>query len=195
MVSAQARRSAPFCPRFLRCRFRVTFGYRALDPRPRASCTPRFHAKRRQALLWVRLPPNDFCNHIPDARTRPRTSDSRAIRGMALPNPTKPLSLSPRLFEHDDLPPSREDHKGYEPRQPFRNRPHGAASTPKSTTPEVTDRSRRRLRATPRPNHRLRRWPLDVDAGLRGPNHPERRTFPPAACCRRTTWAKVPLLI
>jgi len=64
MVSAPVRSSAPLCPRFLRCRFHVTLGYRDLDPRPRASCAPRSHAKRRHALLWIRLPPNDFCNYI-----------------------------------------------------------------------------------------------------------------------------------
>jgi len=51
------------------------------------------------------------------------------------------------------------------------------------------------LRATPRSDHRLRRWPLNDNAGLHGPSSPERRTSPPAACCRRTTRAKVPLLV
>jgi hypothetical protein len=49
-------------------------------------------------------------------------------------------------------------------------------------TPEVIIRSERRLRATPRSDHRLRRWPLDNDAELRGPSRSERRTHltPPA---------------
>jgi len=62
-------------------------------------------------------------------------------------------------------------------------------------TLNATVRSRRRLRATPRSDHRLRRWPWNGNAGLHGPSSPERRTSPPAACCRRTTRAKVPLLV
>jgi len=54
--------------------------------------------------------------------------------------------------------------------------------------------SRRRLRATPRPDHRLRRWSLGDSAGLHGPSSPERRILPQTACCRSTTWAKTPLL-
>jgi len=37
------------------------------------------HTGRRCTLLWVRLPPNDFCNFTFDARTHSRTSDSRVI--------------------------------------------------------------------------------------------------------------------
>jgi len=36
-----------------------------------------FHARRRHALLWIRLPPDNFCNFTSDARTRPRASDFR----------------------------------------------------------------------------------------------------------------------
>jgi len=44
------------------------------------------------------------------------------------------------------------------------------ASSPPSTTTKAIGRSQRRLRATSRPDHRLRRWPLDDSAGLHGPN-------------------------
>jgi len=37
----------------------------ARPPSPRIAPFRDFHAKRRHALLWVRLPPNDFCNYIP----------------------------------------------------------------------------------------------------------------------------------
>jgi len=49
----------------------------ARPPSPRIAPFRDFHAKRRHALLWVRLPPNDFCNYIPDVRTHPRAPDSR----------------------------------------------------------------------------------------------------------------------
>jgi len=37
----------------------------ARPPSPRIASLRDFHAERRHALLWVRLPPNDFCNYIP----------------------------------------------------------------------------------------------------------------------------------
>jgi len=37
----------------------------ARPPSPRIASIRDFHAERRHALLWVRLPPNDFCNYIP----------------------------------------------------------------------------------------------------------------------------------
>jgi len=37
----------------------------ARPPSPRIAPFRDFHAKRRHALLWIRLPPNDFCNYIP----------------------------------------------------------------------------------------------------------------------------------
>jgi len=93
------------------------------------------------------------------------------------------------------LPLSKKDHERCEPRQPFRGRPYDAASAPQDETSKANLRSERRLRATRRSDHRLRRWPLDESAGLRGPSNPERRTIFHAACCRRTTRAKVPLLM
>jgi len=104
-------------------------------------------------------------------------------------------SLSTCFLRHSDLPLSKKDHERCEPRQPFRSLHCGAASTPQSETSKATFRPERRLRATPRSDHRLRRWPLENSAGLRGPSSSERRTLPPAACCRRTTRAKVPFLM
>jgi hypothetical protein len=103
-------------------------------------------------------------------------------------------SLSPCLFKAGDLPLSKKDHEHCEPRQSFRSRLDDAASAPQNETSKTILRPERRLRATPRSDHRLRRWPLDDSAGLRGPSSAERRTLPRAACCRRTTRAKVPLL-
>jgi hypothetical protein len=62
--------------------------------------------------------------------------------------------------------------------QPLRSRSRRAASTRQDVTPNTIIRSRRCLRATPRSDHRLRRWPLGDDAGLNGPSSPERRTLP-----------------
>lgn len=50
---------------------------RARPPSPPLGPLRDVHAKRRQALLWVRLPPDDFCNCISDARTHSQAPDSR----------------------------------------------------------------------------------------------------------------------
>jgi len=51
---------APRAPLSRRPRLRC-----ARPPSPRIAPFRGFHAKRRHALLWIRLPPNDFCNYIP----------------------------------------------------------------------------------------------------------------------------------
>jgi hypothetical protein len=62
-VSTKIRPSAPFHPRLPEPRSRAA---RRL-PQARSPSVPiaphrAVHAIRRQALLWIRLPPNDFCN-------------------------------------------------------------------------------------------------------------------------------------
>jgi len=110
----------------------------------------------------------------PDARTHPRVSDSRLLRGAALRNRLEYALANRRPFLGScDLPLSKKDYESREPRQSFRRRPYDAASAPQNTTPKATDQSRRRLRATPRPDHRLRRWPLDDSAELHGPSGSE----------------------
>jgi len=73
---------------------------------------------------------------------------------------------------NDDLPLSKKDHESCEPRQSFRSLKSAAASTPPNKTPKTTVPSKRRLRATPRSDHRLRRWQLDESAGLHGSTKP-----------------------
>jgi hypothetical protein len=51
-------------------------------------------------------------------------------------------------------------------------------ASPLGETPKAVPRSTRRLRATPRPDHRLRRWPLENSAGLHGPSSSEQGTAP-----------------
>jgi len=129
----------------------------ARPPSPRIAPFRDFHAKRRHALLWVRLPPNDFCNYIP---THGHTHEHPILAYFDAPHyavASNAPSPSPPFLGSSDLPLSKKDHESREPRQPFRRRPSGAASAPQSTTPKATDQSRRRLRATPRPDHRLRR--------------------------------------
>lgn len=168
---------------------------RARPPSPPLASLRDVHAKRRGALLWVRLPPNDFCNCTSDARTHSQATDSRRI--LRASRSRSDLEICARARQAGwpgDLPLSKKGRECCEPRQSLRSRPYGAASTPQNETSKTTARPRRRLRATPRSDHRLRRWPLDDCAGLCGPSRPERRALPPAACCRRTARVKTPLL-
>jgi len=107
-------------------------GYDGLDPRLRTS--PRFAgflAERRHALLWVRLPPNDFCNYIP---THGHTQEHPILAYSSVPLDAGDFSNSPTpsplLLESNDLPLSKKDDVDREPRQPFHCRPCGAASAP-----------------------------------------------------------------
>jgi len=130
-----------------------------------------------------------------DARTHSRASDPRLFARPAFCGDVEcALDLAMLFYGIVTAPPSKNHDESCEPRQPFQSQLDGAASAPQNETPKATFRPRRRLRATPRSDHRLRRWPLENSAGLRGPSSPERRTFLIAACCRRTTRAKVPLL-
>lgn len=129
----------------------------ARPPSPRIAPFRDFHTKRRHALLWVRLPPNDFCNYIP---THGHTLECPILACFEEPHyaiASNAPSLSPPFLRSCDLPLSKKDYESREPRQSFRRRPYDAASAPQNTTSKATDQSRRRLRATPRPDHRLRR--------------------------------------
>jgi len=129
----------------------------ARPPSPRIAPFRDFHAKRRHALLWVRLPPNDFCNYIP---THGHTLECPILACFEEPHyaiASNTPSLSPPFLGSCNLPLSKKDYESREPRQSFRRRPYDAASAPQNTTSKATDQSRRRLRATPRPDHRLRR--------------------------------------
>jgi len=85
-------------------------------PRARSPSLPiaalRFCARRQHALLWIRLPPTDFCNDHRSG-THPRAPDSRAYRkprvtAVAQDSP----SFSPRFFwNQGNLPLSRKDHE------------------------------------------------------------------------------------
>jgi hypothetical protein len=145
----------------------------------------RFLARYRQALLWVRLAPNDFCNSTSDARTRPRAPDSRLPSrlpshvcqctrdlafALATPLGTRrpsPVEEGPRTLRAVTTPPMPN--------------PASLQERRRVKASEADVRSRRRLRAAPRSDHRLRRWPLNSGAGLHGPGSPERRTTSRAA--------------
>jgi hypothetical protein len=123
-----------------------------------------------------------------DARTHSRASDSRLfVRPAFCGDVERALDLAMLFYGTATAPPSKSHDESCEPRQSFQSQLDGAASAPQNETPKATFRPRRRLRATPRSDHRLRRWPLENSDGLRGPSRPERRTFltPPAAAERR----------
>jgi hypothetical protein len=123
-----------------------------------------------------------------DARTHSRASDSRLFVRPALCGDVEcALDLAMLFYGITTAPPSKSHDESCEPRQSFQSQLDGAASAPQNETLKATFRPRRRLRATPRSDHRLRRWPLENSAGLHGPSSPERRTFftPPAAAERR----------
>jgi len=186
----------PFTRSTFEPRFRDAQSHCALDPRPRPparfamftrSVDKRFSGSGcRPTTSATALPTH---GHTPEHPILAVTSERPAFAVTP-----RLLSCSPDPCGPDDLPLSKKDHECCEPLQSLRDRPYVAASAPQSETPKAAARSRRRLRATPRSDHRLRRWPLDNSAGLDGPSRPERRIFPPGACCRRTPRAKVPLL-
>jgi len=195
-ASATTRPSVPIRTRVPELCFRAAQDYRALDPRP--------HPIPRLALFT-----RDEARCFSGSGYRPTTSATDFRRTDTLTSSRFSHLARPAYFAvtFEDafvvampvwtggLPLSKKDHERCEPRQPFRGRPYDAASAPQDETSKANLRSGRRLRATPRSDHRLRRWPLDESAGLRGPSNPERRTIFHAACCRRTTRAKVPLLM
>jgi hypothetical protein len=130
----------------------------ARPPSPNIVSLRGFHAERRRALLWVSLPPNDFCNF-----TLRRADTPTSIRFPRFEDPhfaVTPNSLSRSLLLFRvvaTFPSRRRIARDANRDSPFRCRLLGAASTPQSTTPKATNQPRRHLRATPRPDHRLRR--------------------------------------
>jgi len=173
-VSATARPSAPLHSPLPVRRFHVARGYDALDPRPRASPRPAIFTRNVDTRFS-----GSGCRPTTSATTSRRTDTPSSIR-FSLASRSR-ITQSPRIrprcrrpfLGSCDLPLSKKDYESREPRQSFRRRPYDAASAPQNTTPKATDQSRRRLRATPRPDHRLRRWPLDDSAELHGPSGSE----------------------
>jgi len=185
-VSATIRPSLPLCPR-PPSTLSLCPKFRALDPRPRPPAPRDVHANDRPALLWIRRTPNDFCNCTSDARTHSRAPDSRQLqrpfcgdaeRALASTTPFwgalfKACPFGACFWSLVAFPCRRRFRDRCEPLQPLRGQSCRAASTRQDVTPNTVIRSRRRLRATPRSDHRLRRWPLGDDAGSNGPSSPE----------------------
>lgn len=152
---------------------------RARSPSPPIAPLRAVHAKRRLALLWIRLPPNDFCNLLPTHGHTPE-HPILAFRRAPLSRgaPECALVLVMPFWGLTTFPSRRRITRAASREQPFRRQPDGVARTPQDKTPKATARPQRRLQATLRSDHRLRRWPLDDCAGLHGPRNPERRTRP-----------------
>jgi len=162
--------------------------YCPLDPRPRPLATPRFlrgastdasldqAAAQRLLQLYFRRTDTLSSIRISHVRSLPRYAEDADRRAH--------FRATVRWL---DLPLSKEDDERSKPRQSFRSRLRGAASTPRNETSKTTAQPGRRLRATLRSDHRLPRWPLNDSAELRGPSRPEQRTSrpPPAAARRR----------
>jgi len=142
------------------------------------------NVERRQRHLWTRHRPTTSATcyqtyghalEHPALRTswrlgrslRPRReacSRSRVLAGTR----TSPVEEVPRELRSRD--------------QPYRSRTRDAGKNAARRSPGSCPQSTRRLRATPRPGHRLRRWPLENSAGLHGPREAERGTGRSAAC-------------
>jgi hypothetical protein len=129
-VSATVRPSAPFRSQFSVYRSRGARGYRALDPRPRPSPRPAVFTGRRHALLWVRLPPNDFCNFIPThehTHEQPILANSRS----RIPQRPRTCPRSAALSKEQRPPPLEEGSRKLQAasvlsRTPFRRCKHAA---------------------------------------------------------------------
>jgi hypothetical protein len=160
---------------------RYAQGFDWLDPRPRPSS---------HSALFTRSADRRFSG--PDCRSPTSATASLFFRRVGTPTSTRFSHLTwkirtladprarPRFrsrFTDYGPPLTKKLLRACEPRQPFRQRPHDAASAPHDTFPEAAAQPRRRLRATPKPNRRLRRRLLDDNAGLHGPRSLERRTF------------------
>jgi len=160
----------------------------ARPPSPRIAPFRDFHAKRRHALLWVRLPPNDFCNYIPDVRTHPRAPDSRRSEEppyAVFPNAS---SLSPLFFT--ELRPS-----------PLEEGPRGlrAATDPSDIDPTAVQACRESRPRKPSTNHDAacgrrpdpittcgdERWTMALDCTGRLASSEGLSLPPPAAAVRR----------
>lgn len=130
---------------------------RARPPSPRIAAIHHLRpirgrvTKRRHALLWVRLPPNDFCNYIPThghTCERPILADSWCH----ITHPPRTCPCFAVLFTARRPSPFEEGPRDLRAAtSPFRHSPRCAASTPRSRMPKVADQSGCRLRATPLP--------------------------------------------
>jgi len=121
---------------------------RARPPSPPIVTPCVFRAGRRHALLWIKLPPDGFCNFTSDARTRSRAPDSR-VRPPP-PRIRRCVGLAralPVLFYGTSPSPLEEEAKATSRSRSSEHAPRGAASTPRGYDPESIARSRRRLRA------------------------------------------------
>jgi len=157
---------------------------------------PRSRAVRRSTLLWVRLPPIDFCSiSILDAWAHPRAPDFRVSQGSrrmgAIP---RRLALASRRI--DRLPSPCEEER----------REHANRDSPSDDVRTMLQGTARWYLRKPPPSPNVacgrRRDPanacgddrLDESAGLHGLNDLEQRTSLAPFCCRSRTWTKVPLL-
>jgi len=171
-IPAPKRESASI-PRAVTWVFRVgpTLGV----PSPPA---PRVPLSRRPRLLRARSPspPAGFAIFTQSTDTRFSGSDNRppisatslrrtdTLKSVRISCPLEPpfrrwracVPFS-RLFWRCDLPLSKKDRGRHEPWQPFRCPPRDVAKSSRGRTPKAVPPSRRRLRATPRPDYRLRR--------------------------------------
>lgn len=165
----------PFTRSTSSLRFRDAQSHCALDPRPRPSS--RFAMFTRSADKRFS---GSGCRPTTSATALPTHGHTPEHPILALRFERPAFAVTPNLpprspgpFGHGDLPLSKKGRECCEPQQSLRSQPYGVASMPQSETSKVTARSGRRLRATPRFDHRLRRWPLDDNAGLDGPSRPE----------------------
>jgi len=183
----------------VRC-FRVRPGFRlARSTSPPIVTLRAFHAERRPALLWTRLPPINFCNCNHFFRCVGTTTSTRFSRtslraprvGDLLSSPSVSAAVSPTA----DFPLRRSL-----TRAASRDSPSDYASTTLQARREI------RLRKLPpsldvacgrRPNPTITCgdgcW--DGNAGLHGPRSLERRTFLSRALLPQEAWVKVPLLL
>jgi len=184
-VSAMTWPSAP-----LRSRSRALLsrcpGDRKLDPRPRPS--PRLALFTRSAdkrFSGSGCRPTISATDFRRADTLDRASGFRAFASPRIRSDAETALAIARFLGHATFPSRRRTTSAANRDSPSEIDPPGVASTPQGETSKAILRPKRRLRATLRPDHRLRRWPLDDSAGLRGPSRSERRTLPHTACCRR----------
>jgi len=180
--------SAPLRTRRFEHRSRDIPSHRALDPRPRSPVTPRcLRDAPTSASLGQATAQRLLQLHYRRTDTLPSIRSSRSSGA-----PLSPLAPDLRSLLLDLLRAQRPS-----PVEEGLRVPRAASVPPEPVVQrckraakrisKVIDRPGRRLRATPRSDHRLRRWPLADNAELRGPSRPERRTHltPPAAAERR----------
>jgi len=83
-----------------------------------------FHAKHRQTLLWVRLPPNDFCNyHSTRGHAHEHPILAHSTRRLLAVHIEFALVFAAPFYGNSDLPLSKKNRESHEPRQSFRTDP------------------------------------------------------------------------